>query len=129
MDYRTAKWADTLYDNRIETANIPKETVGPFGSQVVSQEVTKAESALLRSCMRISISATAETREIFKGDSGALYEGWAKEYGPVYQIPAPFGGRRVILTDPKAISHFYSKESSTYVQNKFMRRSIESLVR
>lgn len=69
------------------------------------------------------------TREIFRDDSGALYEDWAKEYGPVYQIPAPFGGRRVILTDPKAISHFYSRESFTYVQNKFMRRSIESLVR
>ncbi|OCB92139.1 cytochrome P450 [Sanghuangporus baumii] len=68
------------------------------------------------------------TKEVSKGDSGALYEQWAKEYGPVYQIPTPLGGRRTILTDPKAVAHFYSKETFTYVQSNFSKRLIESLL-
>ncbi|KAL5488445.1 hypothetical protein ACEPAI_6563 [Sanghuangporus weigelae] len=68
------------------------------------------------------------TKEVFKGDSGALYEQWAKEYGPVYQIPTPLGGRRTILTDPKAVAYFYSKETFTCVQSNFSKRLIENLL-
>ena len=68
------------------------------------------------------------TRELFKGDSAVLYEQWAKEYGLVYQIPTPLGGRRIILTDPKAVAHFYSKETFTYVQSNFSKRLIANLV-
>ncbi|KAL5488446.1 hypothetical protein ACEPAI_6564 [Sanghuangporus weigelae] len=68
------------------------------------------------------------TKEVFKGDSGALYEQWAKEYGPVYQIPTPLGGRRTILTDPRAVAYFYSKETFTYVQSNFSKRLIENLL-
>ncbi|KAL5512215.1 hypothetical protein ACEPAG_3500 [Sanghuangporus baumii] len=68
------------------------------------------------------------TKEVFKGDAGELYEQWAKEYGPVYQIPTPLGGRRTILTDPKAVAHFYSKETFTYVQSNFSKRIIENLL-
>ena len=69
------------------------------------------------------------SREVFKGDPGALlYEQWAKEYGPVYQIPIQFGRRRTILTDARAVAHFYSKETFTYVQTSFGKRLIEGLV-
>lgn len=47
-------------------------------------------------------------------DRAALYEHWAEDHGVVYQIPAPLGGRRVILCDPKAIVHLHSKDSFTY---------------
>nr|VWP00746.1 N/A [Ganoderma boninense] len=61
-------------------------------------------------------------------DAGALYEAWIDEYGPVYRVPAPLGSTRVVLTDPKAIAHFYSVETWTYVQTKLARVAIEGLL-
>ncbi|TFK53095.1 cytochrome P450 [Heliocybe sulcata] len=61
-------------------------------------------------------------------DSGPVYEKWASEYGPVYEVPAGFGKRKVILTDPKAISHFYAKETTTYVHSPNGKLVIESIV-
>ncbi|KAH7923529.1 cytochrome P450 [Leucogyrophana mollusca] len=48
-------------------------------------------------------------------DSGALYEQWAQDYGSVYRLPTILGNSRVVLCDPKAIAHFYARESFTYV--------------
>ena len=47
-------------------------------------------------------------------DSAALYETWYKEYGAVYEIPLMLGQRRVILCDPKAIAHFFGRDSWSY---------------
>ncbi|KAI9059020.1 cytochrome P450 [Trametes sanguinea] len=60
-------------------------------------------------------------------DAAIMYEEWAEQYGPVYRVPAPFGSTRVILTDPKAIAHFYAHETFTYVQTKLSRVAIENL--
>ncbi|KAG2099809.1 cytochrome P450 [Suillus discolor] len=49
-------------------------------------------------------------------DSGAIYERWATEYGVVYMIPSVLGQTRVVLCDPRAIAHFYARETWTYVQ-------------
>ncbi|KAG1901457.1 cytochrome P450 [Suillus fuscotomentosus] len=49
-------------------------------------------------------------------DSGAIYERWATEYGVVYMIPSVLGQTRVVLCDPRAIAHFYARETRTYVQ-------------
>ncbi|KAF8554668.1 cytochrome P450 [Imleria badia] len=57
-------------------------------------------------------------------DSGALYEAWAQEYGPVYAVPSTLGRKRVVLCDPKAIAHFYSKETWTYIQTPFAKRTL-----
>ncbi|KAF5367940.1 hypothetical protein D9758_004326 [Tetrapyrgos nigripes] len=46
-------------------------------------------------------------------DSGAVYEEWVTKYGSVYQIPTVLGSKRVVLTDPKAVAHFYAKETVT----------------
>ncbi|OJT02316.1 11-oxo-beta-amyrin 30-oxidase [Trametes pubescens] len=56
-----------------------------------------------------------------------LYEVWADKYGSVFRVPAPLGGTRVVLTDPKAIAHFYTHETFTYVQTKLARVAIENL--
>ncbi|EPQ51852.1 cytochrome P450 [Gloeophyllum trabeum ATCC 11539] len=61
-------------------------------------------------------------------DSGAVYEKWASEYGPVYEVPAGLGSRKVILTDTKAISHFFSKETTTYVHTPHAKLVIEGIV-
>ena len=61
-------------------------------------------------------------------NGAALFEEWAAQYGSVYRVPAPFGSTRVVLMDPKAISHFYTLETFTYVQTKLSRIAIENLV-
>ncbi|CCL99010.1 uncharacterized protein FIBRA_01018 [Fibroporia radiculosa] len=61
-------------------------------------------------------------------DAGLIYEQWAQTYGSVYKVPAALGVSRVILCDPKAISHFYSRETFGYVRTEVTKRSIENTV-
>ena len=65
----------------------------------------------------------------FQGDAAALYEEWAKEHGTVFSVPGTFGSRRIVITDPKDVSHFYANETYTYLQSDIAKRCIESLVR
>ncbi|KAF8119553.1 cytochrome P450 [Boletus edulis] len=61
-------------------------------------------------------------------DSGAIYEAWAQEYGPVYAVPSTLGSERIILCDPKAIAHFYAKETWSYIQTPLTKKSIAVLI-
>jgi hypothetical protein len=61
-------------------------------------------------------------------DPAILYEQWANEYGPAYWVPRAFGNYKIMLMDPKAIAHFYSKETLGYVQTKPSKMFIEALV-
>ncbi|KAG2066346.1 cytochrome P450 [Suillus decipiens] len=49
-------------------------------------------------------------------DSSVIYERWATEYGVAYMIPSVLGQSRIVLCDPRAIAHFYARETWTYVQ-------------
>ncbi|KAJ7476855.1 cytochrome P450 [Mycena galericulata] len=60
-------------------------------------------------------------------DSGEIFEEWAAKYGPVFQVPTAFGGRKTILCDPKAVNHFYSMERAIYVKSKLGRTVISNL--
>ncbi|KAG2151472.1 cytochrome P450 [Suillus clintonianus] len=60
-------------------------------------------------------------------DSAAMYEHWAKEYGVAYMIPAVLGQTRIVLSDPRAIAHFYARESWTYVQTPLTLALLESV--
>ena len=60
---------------------------------------------------------------------GRLHEEWAAEYGPVYKVPTMFGSERMVILDPKAVTQFYSKETTVYVRSKFERSGIEAFVR
>lgn len=62
-------------------------------------------------------------------DPGAIYEDWAMNYGPAFRIPGGFGSSRIVICDPKANAHFYSKETFGYVQTNLSRVFIENLVR
>jgi hypothetical protein len=57
-----------------------------------------------------------------------VYEQWAAEYGPAYQIAGPLGSKRIVICDPKANAHFYSRETYGYVQMKLAHVFIENLV-
>ncbi len=62
-------------------------------------------------------------------DASLFYEQWASQYGPVYNVPAPFGSSKTMLHDPKAITHFYAREGFGYNKTKLSRDFIETLVR
>ncbi|KAJ8591195.1 hypothetical protein M405DRAFT_123438, partial [Rhizopogon salebrosus TDB-379] len=47
-------------------------------------------------------------------DSAEMYERRAEESGVVYKIPGVLGQTRIVLCDPKAIAHFYARESWIY---------------
>ncbi|KAF7301040.1 Cytochrome P450 [Mycena indigotica] len=51
-------------------------------------------------------------------DVGAVYEEWAAQYGSVFQFPFTFGEKKIVLTDPKALVHFYTSERSIYVKTE-----------
>ncbi|KAJ7128475.1 cytochrome P450 [Mycena epipterygia] len=55
-------------------------------------------------------------------DVGAVYEEWAAEYGSVFSIPSILSSRRLVLTDPKAIIHYFTKETYGYVQTTQVKR-------
>lgn len=48
-----------------------------------------------------------------------LYESWASEYGSIYRVPYALGDSRVVLWDPKAISHFFARDTWLYNQTPF----------
>lgn len=68
------------------------------------------------------------SKEVFDGDNGALFESWAQAYGSVFQVPGPLGDRRTVLTDPKAVAHYFAK-SNTYIKTSFAKKLTEDLVR
>ncbi|KAJ7919446.1 cytochrome P450 [Mycena leptocephala] len=60
-------------------------------------------------------------------DANALYEGWATRYGSVYEIPKPFGRKEIVLTDPKALLHFYQSDRAVYMKTENNRRFFEEV--
>jgi len=58
-----------------------------------------------------------------------VYEEWAEQYGAVFRTPIALGRTRVVLCDPKAIQHFYSKGTYGYIRNSMSKLLIKNLVR
>ncbi|KAG1842982.1 cytochrome P450 [Suillus subalutaceus] len=61
-------------------------------------------------------------------DSGGMYERWATEYGVAYMIPSVLGQTRIVLCDPRAIAHFYARETWTYVQTPLSLAFLETSI-
>lgn len=59
------------------------------------------------------------------GDEDLLYEQWSAGYGSVYIVSGFLGQQKLVLCDPKAVAHFYSREAVVYVKTPFIRRIIE----
>ncbi|KAG6815527.1 hypothetical protein H0H87_000954 [Tephrocybe sp. NHM501043] len=62
-------------------------------------------------------------------DASVLTEQWAKEYGSAFCVPGAMGSMRIVITDPKAVTHFYSKETFGYIQTPLARTFIERLLK
>lgn len=69
------------------------------------------------------------SRQTFNADSSVLVENWAKEYGPVFQVPGVLGQRRTVIMDPKALSHFFGNHGFGYVKSTSGKSALETLVR
>jgi len=49
-------------------------------------------------------------------DRSGLYADWVKIYGPVYKLPWTMGTDLTVLSDPKAVAHFFAQSSWKYHQ-------------
>ena len=88
----------------------------------------KVKTTSLRGPPRTNLIYGA-SKELFESsDVGPIYEHWAKEYGPVYEVPTTLGGSKTVLCDPKAIAHFYVRETWSYVQLPSSRRFLQRTV-
>ena len=47
-------------------------------------------------------------------DPGSIYEEWMDEYGVAFEVPAALGRKTIMLLDPKALQHYYVRETWTY---------------
>ncbi|KAG1815929.1 cytochrome P450 [Suillus subaureus] len=61
-------------------------------------------------------------------DPGGMYDHWATKYGLAYMIPSVFGKTVVVLCDPRAVAHFYARETWTYVQTPISLAILEPLI-
>lgn len=67
-------------------------------------------------------------REYIKSQDGSvMYEEWEAEHGPCFEVPWTPTQTRIVLTDPKAVAHFYARETFTYVQTKIGRQFIGAI--
>lgn len=69
------------------------------------------------------------SKKLFESkDPALLLEEWAEKYGSVFRIPLALGSSRVVLCDPKAVAHFYARESTGFRMNAASKILIETLV-
>ena len=61
-------------------------------------------------------------------DIGAVYNDWEKTYGSMYEITSTLGSKILVLGDPKAIAHFFTKDTWTYNQLTFFKALTRQLV-
>jgi hypothetical protein len=72
------------------------------------------------------------------GDPSLAYEQWAEQYGGVFRVPVAIyfsitsrlgmGQTRIVVCDPKAIQHLYSKTSFVYLHSKARKKELSAIV-
>lgn len=68
------------------------------------------------------------TRHLTMDSSCALYEEWSEKYGVAFEIPTVMGSRRTILFDPRAVTHYFNKDTFGYVHSADRKKFIKQLV-
>jgi hypothetical protein len=71
-------------------------------------------------------------------DPSLAYEQWAEQYGDVFRVPVAIyfsitsrlgmGRTKLMVCDPKAIQHIYSKNSSGYVHSQSRKKELGAIV-
>ncbi|KAJ7434801.1 cytochrome P450 [Mycena galericulata] len=68
------------------------------------------------------------TKQITESRNPAeLYEQWAQTYGSVYQVRGPLGTTRLVICDPRALSHVLALDSWKYSHPPLAQLQITSL--
>jgi len=92
---------------------------------------------ILRARAKFTLLRGPESKSLIFGNSHFLryqkdvplvYEEWAEQYGHVFRVPIALGKTQVILCDPKAIQHFYSKDTYGYVHGAMTRFLVINMV-
>ena len=64
-------------------------------------------------------------------DSGSIYEEWVEEYGVAFEVPAALGQKTIMLFDPKALQHYFMRDTWTYItlpsQRVIVNRSVNGV--
>ncbi|KAH8797996.1 cytochrome P450 [Flagelloscypha sp. PMI_526] len=69
------------------------------------------------------------TQAIIKTDySAEMYEDWVKEFGSVVGVPTVLWNQKIILADPKAVTHFYANDPTIYGQSGLAKVFIANLL-
>ncbi|KAH8797985.1 cytochrome P450 [Flagelloscypha sp. PMI_526] len=69
------------------------------------------------------------TQAIIKTDySAEMYEDWVKEYGSIVGVPTMLWNQKIILADPKAVTHFYANDPVIYGQGGLSKTFIDNIV-
>ena len=69
------------------------------------------------------------TKDLFDAlDRGAVYSDWEKTYGSTYEIAGTLGSKILVLGDPKAMAHFFSKDTTIYHQLQYYKALNRQLV-
>ncbi|KAJ7775694.1 cytochrome P450 [Mycena maculata] len=113
--------------HQIGLSNVLVLAAGLWLVSTVVKRLVKAPGTKLNGPPSESLFFGASRKTARAPDSSVVFEEWAAQYGPVYEVPTAMWGRRIILCDPKAVSHFYSMERSIYVKSKLGRTLIANL--
>ncbi|KAH8810449.1 cytochrome P450 [Flagelloscypha sp. PMI_526] len=69
------------------------------------------------------------TQAILKSNHVAeLYENWAQEFGNVIGVPVLLWNQKIVLADPKAVTHFYANDPAIYAQSYLTKVFLDSIV-
>ena len=68
------------------------------------------------------------TRHLTMDNSERLYEEWSEKYGNAFEIPTIMGSKRTVLFDPRAVNHYFSKDTYVYVHSADRKKFIKQLV-
>jgi len=72
------------------------------------------------------------------GDPSLAYEKWTEQYGAVFRVPITLyvsitsrlgmGQTKIVVCDPKAIQHIYSKTTFGYIYTKSRKKELTAIV-
>jgi len=61
-------------------------------------------------------------------DPGSLYESWVEKYGSVFRVHGPFHTERIVLCDPRAVTHVCALDVARYSQTPTNARLLSNIV-
>jgi hypothetical protein len=61
-------------------------------------------------------------------DPGLRFNDWTGRYGHVYEIKSFLNSKRLVLCDPKAIAHFYARDTVVYGNTPYVRFFLDIFV-